>query len=158
MSKFYSKVISADPVDLESVIITAYDWFDEQYEDGRKDLIVKGRKIEDVAKTIPGIVEFRYGQLQEIEAILSFLERREDEMRGIKRKHYTEHYARTLNATQVERYSDSDPDVLQFRALRELMSLVRNRFLGLTKGYEYMHYQIRNIVELRKAQIEDSTL
>ena len=38
----------------------------------------------------------------------------------------------------------------------EEVALLRNKFLGLTKGYEYLHFQIGNIIHLRKAGIEDA--
>lgn len=155
MSRWYSKI--AETEDL-SPIADAFVYFDDQYEEARKEMSPNGRRIEDLAKTLPGIVEHRWGQLQEIEAILKLLELRLDRAKGAARRRYLEHYERSLSERMAEKYADCDPDVTAFAELIIQVSLVRNKFVSLTKGYEYLHFQLSNITKLRVAGIEDATL
>lgn len=159
MSNWYSKV-SADPNDL-SPVADAYEYFDRQYEDAKRDLEVltkKGAPVSEVIRRIPGLTEYRYGQLSEIEAIIGYLEIIQTKAQGIKRKHYLEAYNRQLSDRMVELYSASDPAVADLGLLRNQFSLIRNKFLGVHKGLETLHYQIGHLVKLLEKGIEDSSL
>jgi hypothetical protein len=156
MSRWYAKVV-ADPNDL-SPVLDAYDWFEKQYEEANKDLDTNNKRIEEIAKRLAGMVEYRYGQLQEVEAIFCYLERREKKALGDARRRYLEHYKRNLTDTMATKYAEADDDVIAFAALKEQIGLIRNKFLGLSKGYEILHFQLTNITKLRVAGIEDAML
>ena len=55
-----------------SNIVDAIMFYEKQIEEGKKELSLRG-SIEKHARDMPGIVEYRFYQLQEIEAILEFL-------------------------------------------------------------------------------------
>lgn len=155
---FYSRISKANVDDLDGIVGEAYEWFDAQHADGQKDLVLSGRKVMDVAKRIPGLAEFRYGQFKEICAIISCLERHLDVARGVRRKHYTEHYARALTPTQVEKYIDGDLELMRLRQLIELMELSKGKFEALSKGIESLNWKIRDYVDLLKNQLDDAIL
>ncbi len=157
---WYSKLVSA-PDDL-SPVLDAYDHYMTEYENGKaeaNDLVNRGvRGAIDSAMKLPGIAGHRFVQLQEIEQIMGFLENREKRLMGLKRRQYKEHYKRDLNDSMVERYSESDPDVLDLAEIRNMFSLVRNKFLALTKQHEYLHYQLSNVAKLKDKGIEGMQL
>lgn len=159
MSKWYSKLTS-DPDDL-SPIADAYDYYMQQYEDGQaeaKALMKRGARVEEASARLPGICGHRFAQLQEIEQIMHFLENREKRLIGIKRRLFREHYNRELTDSMVEKYADTDSEVLELAEIRNMFALVRNKFLALTKHHEYLHFQISNITKLRAQGIEDARL
>lgn len=123
-----------------------------------EDLAMKGRQIERIAADIPSIVEHRYGQLQEIEAILEFLN---IEMRKIRSKvfrRFLENYQRALSSRDVEKYVDGDDEVVDMAVLINQFSLLRNQWLGLVKGIDQKSFSVNNIVRLRVAGLDDATL
>jgi hypothetical protein len=107
---------------------------------------------------LPGITEYRFNQLQEIEAVLNFLN---IQLRKIRRKHfqkYLENYNRALTSRDAEKYVDGEQEVIDFEVLINEVALVRNRWLGILKGIDTKQWQLGHIVRLRTAGMEDITI
>jgi hypothetical protein len=156
---WYSKLTS-DPDDL-SPIADAYDYYIEQYEQGVHEsnaLVKRGNRVEQASTLLPGISGHRFAQLQEIEQIIGFLENREKRLLGAKRRSFREHYNRELTDSMVEKYAETDPDVLDLAEIRNMFALARNKFLSLTKHHEFLHFQLTNITKLREKGIEGTLL
>jgi hypothetical protein len=117
-----------------------------------------GGKIEKNIAALPGITEHRFNQLQEIEAVLNFLN---IQLRKIRRKHfqkYLEGYARALTSRDAEKYVDGEDEVIDFETLVNEVALLRNRYLGIMKGLDAKSWQMGHIVRLRTAGMEDITV
>ncbi len=155
MAGWYGKV-TADPDDY-TPLIECVEFYEGELIEARKQLDVKGR-IEDIQKRIPGWAEYRFNQLQELEAILKYLNLKLDKKRGEKHRFYMEKYNRAMTSRDAEKYAEGDDDVLEIALLINQIALLRNKFLGVTKGIEYLHFQISSIVRLRVAGIEDASL
>lgn len=131
--------------------------FEAEYDAAKNDCRITGN-IEKAAAQMPGIVEHRFQQLQEIEAILEYLN---IEHRRIRSKHfrsYLETYARALSSRDVEKYVDGEPEVVTYDLLINEFALIRNKWLGISKSLDQKQWQITNIVKLRCAGLDDATL
>jgi uncharacterized protein YfdQ (DUF2303 family) len=114
-----------------------------------------GGLIERNLKELPGVTEHRFYQLQEIEAVLGYLN---IQLRKIRRKHfqkYLEAYARALTSRDAEKYVDGEDEVIDYETIINEVALLRNRWLGIMKGLEVKQWQIGHIVKLRTAGMED---
>lgn len=114
--------------------------------------------LEKSAASMPGIVEHRFGQLQEIEAILEYLN---IELRRLRSKHfrkYLENYQRALSSRDCEKYVDGEDDVVDFEKIINEFALLRNRWLGVIKSLDQKQWQITNIVKLRCAGLDDASI
>jgi hypothetical protein len=114
--------------------------------------------LEKAAASMPGIVEQRFCQLQEIEAVLEYLN---IELRRLKSSHfrkYLENYARALSSRDVEKYVEGESDVVDMEKIINEFALLRNKWLGITKALDQKQWQITNIVKLRVAGMEDASL
>ena len=132
-------------------------YFDKELIEAKKQCKIYG-SLEKASAALPGIVEQRFSQLQQLEAILEYLN---IELRRIRSKafiKYFEHYNRALNSREAEKYVDGEKDVLDYQKLINDFSLVRNQWLGITKGLDQKQWQITNIVKLRVAGMEDATI
>lgn len=152
MSQWYRKVQG----DI-STLPDAIAYFESQIDEARKELKLVG-SLERASRELPGIVEWRFNQLQEIEAILEHLNIEMRKIRSAKFRQFTEHYNRTLSSRDAEKYVDGEPDVCDMEALINEFALVRNKFLGITKGLDTRSFQINNITKLRVAGLEDAEL
>ena len=115
-------------------------------------------KVEANIAALPGITEYRFNQLQEIEAVLNFLN---IQLRKIRRKHfqkYLENYNRALTSRDAEKYVDGEQEVIDFEVLINEVALLRNKWLGIIKGIDTKQWQLGHIVRLRTAGMEDVTL
>jgi uncharacterized protein YfdQ (DUF2303 family) len=114
-----------------------------------------GGLIEKNITALPGITEHRFNQLQEIEAVLNYLN---IQLRKIRRKHfqkYLEGYARALTSRDAEKYVDGEDEVIDFETLINEVALLRNRYLGIMKAMESKNFMLGHIVRLRAAGMED---
>jgi uncharacterized protein YfdQ (DUF2303 family) len=130
------------------------DYYNKQLDDAKSEVILNGH-VETNIKELPGVTEQRFYQLQEIEAVLEFLN---IELRRIRRKHfkkYLETYARALSSRDAEKYADGEDEVIDFELLINEVALLRNRWLGIMKGLDTKQWQLGHIVKLRTAGMED---
>jgi uncharacterized protein YfdQ (DUF2303 family) len=146
---WYSKVVA----DLSNIpdFISHYE---QELNEAKRDCRVGGI-IEKNITALPGITEHRFNQLQEIEAVLNYLN---IQLRKIRRRHfqkYLEGYARALTSRDAEKYVDGEDEVIEFETLINEVALLRNRFLGILKGMESKNFMLGHIVRLRAAGMED---
>jgi len=114
--------------------------------------------VERAAAEMPGIVEYRFNQLQEIEAILNYLNIELRRLRSSYFKKYLENYQRALSSRDVEKYVDGEADVVDYEKIINEFALMRNKWLGVLKALDQKQWQITNVVKLRVAGMEDATL
>ena len=114
--------------------------------------------VEKSAAMMPGIVEQRFNQLQELEAILNYLNIELRRLRSSFFKKYLENYQRALSSRDVEKYVDGEADVVDYEKIINEFALMRNKWLGVLKALDQKQWQITNVVKLRVAGMEDATL
>ena len=131
--------------------------FESELTAARAETKLKGNG-ERAAAELPGIVEHRFNQLQEIEAILNYLNIELRRLRSTFFKKYLENYQRALSSRDVEKYVDGEADVVDYEKIINEFALLRNKWLGLLKGLDQKQWQITNVVKLRVAGMEDASL
>ena len=111
--------------------------------------------LETNLKQLPGVTEHRFNQLQDIEAVLNFLN---IQLRKIRRKHfqkYLEGYNRALTSRDAEKYVDGETEVIDYETLINEVALLRNKWLGVLKGLESKNFMMGHLVKLKTAGMED---
>ena len=131
--------------------------FESELQQARQEVKLTGN-VERAAASMPGIVEHRFNQLQEIEAILEYLNIELRRLRSSFFKKYLENYQRALSSRDVDRYVDGEADVVDYEKIINEFALMRNKWLGVLKALDQKQWQITNIVKLRVAGMEDATL
>ena len=135
----------------------AISYFDQEILNAKKEIKIYGN-LERAAAALPGIVEQRFGQLQQIEAILEYLNIELRRERAKQFRKYLENYNRALSSRDAEKYVDGEKDVIDMEKLINDFALIRNQYLGITKGLDQKQWQITNIVKLRVAGMEDADI
>ena len=135
----------------------AIKFFEDELIEARSEVKLKGN-VERAAAEMPGIVEHRFNQLQEIEAILHYLNIELRRLRSSFFKKYLENYQRALSSRDVEKYVDGEADVVDYEKIINEFALLRNKWLGLLKGLDQKQWQITNVVKLRVAGMEDASV
>ena len=152
MSNWYTRITAN-----LAVIPDFISHYDNEIISAKQDVKVYGNVEKNIA-ALPGITEHRFNQLQEIEAVLNYLN---IQLRKIRRKHfqkYLEAYNRALTSRDAEKYVDGEDEVVDFETLINEVALLRNRWLGIMKGLEAKQWQMGHIVRLRTAGMEDITI
>ena len=133
------------------------DHYEVELELAKRDCKISG-VLEKNITALPGITEQRFNQLQEIEAVLNYLN---IQLRKIRRKHfqkYLEGYARALTSRAAEKYAEGEDEVVDFETIINEVALLRNRWLGIMKGLDTKQWQMGHVVRLRTAGMEDITV
>ena len=140
-----------------SKIPDAIHFFEAELEEAKKECRLSGN-VERASSSMPGIVEQRFNQLQEIEAILNYMNIELRRLRSSFFKKYLENYQRALSSRDVEKYVDGEADVVDYEKIINEFALMRNKWLGVLKALDQKQWQITNIVKLRVAGMEDASL
>jgi hypothetical protein len=135
----------------------ALDYYSIELIEAAKETKLSG-SLERNAQELSGSMAYRYDQLQEIEAILKYLNIQYDRLRSAQYKKYNEKYNRDLTDRAINNYIDGEQDIIDMAILVNDVALVRNRYLAITKGFEAKGFMIGHITRLRQAGLEDSAL
>lgn len=132
-------------------------YYESELLDAKREVGIGGL-VERNVKDLPGITEHRFNQLQEVEAVLNYLN---IQLRKIRRRHfqkYLEGYARALSSRDAEKYVDGEDEVIDYETIINEVALLRNRWLGIMKGLDSKSWMLGHITRLRTAGMEDVTL
>jgi hypothetical protein len=146
---WYNKIV-ADLSEIPGFI----DYYENELQVARSEIKIQGN-VEKALSNLPGMTEQRFNQLQEIEAVLEFLN---IQLRKIRRKHfqkYLEAYARALSSRDAEKYVEGEDEVIDFETIINEVALLRNKWLGVMKGIESKNFMLGHVVRLRTAGMED---
>ncbi len=138
-------------------IVPAIDYYEKQLAEARVECSLKGN-VERHSRDMPGIVEYRFNQLQEIEAILEYLNIELRKIKTEKYKKFLEHYNRALSSRDADKYAEGEQEVVDQQHICNEFALIRNKYMGLIKALDTKAFQINNIVKLRAAGLEDISL
>ena len=153
MSNWYYKV-TADLSEITNFI----NYYEVELETARRELSLKGKSLEKHAAELPGLVEQRFAQLQEIEAILEYLNIKLKQERSAEFKKFLEAYAKTLSSRDAEKYVDGVQGIVDTTLLVNEVALLRNKFLGISKGFEAKNFMTGHIIKLRVAGLDDASM
>jgi len=129
-------------------------YYDAELASAKNDVKIQGN-VEKNISALPGVTEHRFNQLQEIEAVLQFLNL---QLRKIRRKHfqkYLEAYNRALSDRTAEKYVEGEDEVIDMETIINEVALLRNKWLGTMKGLVSKNFMLGHIVRLRAAGMED---
>ena len=133
------------------------DHFYNELDQARAEVKVHGN-VEKASAQLPGIVEQRFNQLQEVEAILEYLNIELRRIRSKAFRKYLETYQRALSSRDCEKYVEGEPDIIDMEKIINEFAMLRNQWLGIIKGLDIKQWQLSNIIKLRAAGLEDISL
>jgi hypothetical protein len=151
--KWYYKV-TADLSNIPDFI----DFYETELIQARFELSLKGKTLEKHAAELPGLVEQRFSQLQEIEAVLEFLNIQLRKDRSIEFKKFLEAYNKALSSRDAEKYVDGVASIVDTTVLINEVALLRNKFLAISKAMEAKNFMLGHIVKLRAAGLDDASI
>ena len=146
---WYNKVVA----DLSKIPDFIF-YYENELSSAKSETSIRGN-VEKNLSNLPGVTEHRFNQLQEIEAVLNYLN---IQLRSIKQKHYKKYlegYARALTSRDAEKYAEAEDEVIDFETIINEVALLRNKWLGVMKGLESKNFMLGHVVRLRTAGMED---
>ena len=141
-----------------SLIPDFIDFYEAELVQARLELSLKGRSLEKHAAELPGLVEQRFSQLQEIEAVLEYMNIQLRKDRSVEFKKFLEAYNKTLSSRDAEKYVDGVAGIVDSTILMNEVALLRNKFLSISKAMEAKNFMLGHIVKLRAAGLDDASI
>jgi len=132
-------------------------YYEGELESAKKETSIKGN-VEQQLSMLPGVTEHRFNQLQEIEAMLEYLNIQLRKTKRAKFKQYLEKYNKALSSRDAEKYADGDDEVIELEELKNEVALLRNKYMGIMKALESKNFMLGHIVRLRAVGMEDIIL
>jgi uncharacterized protein YfdQ (DUF2303 family) len=130
------------------------DYYDAELTLAKGEIKIQGN-VERALSNLPGQTEHRFNQLQEIEAVLNYLNIQLRRIRQTHYKKYLEAYARALTSRDAEKYAEAEDEVIDMETIINEVALLRNKWLGVMKGIESKNFMLGHVVRLRTAGMED---
>jgi hypothetical protein len=146
---WYNRVI-ADLGEIPAFI----DYYEQELVVAKSEIKIRGN-VERALSNLPGETEHRFNQLQEIEAVLEYLNIQLRRIRQTHYKKYLEAYARALTSRDAEKYAEAEDEVIDMETIINEVALLRNKWLGVMKGIESKNFMLGHVVRLRTAGMED---
>jgi hypothetical protein len=146
---FYNKIV-ANLGEIPNFI----DYYEGELIAAKADIKIRGN-VERALSNLPGETEHRFNQLQEIEAVLEYLNIQLRKIRQTHYKKYLEAYARALTSRDAEKYAEAEDEVIDMETIINEVALLRNKWLGVMKGIESKNFMLGHVVRLRTAGMED---
>lgn len=141
-----------------SLIPDFINYYEGELVQARLELSLKGKSLEKHAAELPGLVEQRFAQLQEIEAVLEYFNIQLRKERSVEFKKFLEAYNKALSSRDAEKYIDGVASIIDSTLLVNEIALLRNKFLAISKGYEAKNFMTGHIIKLRVAGLDDASI
>lgn len=154
MSRWLQRIVN-DRKDM-ALVLDAVAYFEREYHEGRAILQVKGQKIEVKLTRIASEIEYHYSRFQELEMILAHMDKMVEAEVVTQTQDYMDHYNRKIAEQTARKYAEVHEEVLVLDAVRKQVAMVRNDYMALFKGLETLSFKLKDIVELRKAMLDDA--
>lgn len=132
-------------------------FFQSELEHAKKECKITG-SLEKASASLPGIVEHRFSQLQEIEAILEYLNIELKRIKSYYFRKYLESYARALSSRECDKYVEGESEVVDFEKVINEFALLRNQWLSIHKALDIKQWQLTNIIKLRCSGFDDASV
>ena len=137
-----------------ALIDEAVSFYEHELEEAKEEANLKGSLVA-ASQKLSGYVEYRYGQLQDIEAMLRHINILIDEKEVQVYKSYNNGSAKLLTATEKSKFTKGDSQMIALRKFANDITYIRDKYIGLIKAFDIQNYQISNITRLKVAGVDD---
>lgn len=119
---------------------------------------LEGRRLEEVARTLPQYQASYNQSLQEIKAIEAWVLNIKEKKVGKLWKRYTEGYSRQLSAKDIQMYIAADQDIVDLNQILIEIVHLKDTLDAIVDGLRQMGWMVGNITKLRVAELEQAIL
>jgi len=119
---------------------------------------IEGRRLEEVARTLPHYQGSYDQSLQDIKAVEEWLTVLKDKKVGKLWKKYTEGYSRQLTAKDIQAYIGSDQEIVEINQIQIEVVLIKNHLASIVEAIKQLGWMIGHMTKLRVAELQDAVL
>lgn len=152
---WYEK-LSKNPTD-NNILAEGIEYYESELENAKNDVNIIGHFQIQVAK-MPGVVDHRYAQLQELESVLKFYEILYNKSKNKAIRECLEGCKKDFSSRDSKKIAECNSEVVNFEYILNRVARIRNKYLGIHKALEVKNFQLNNIAILYSFGLEDATI
>lgn len=137
----------------ENKLPQALDYFMKKYEEFLPKLAIGGSLSREEAE-LPYLNSICQEDWATLDAIMEHYNIKLRAARSKYYKKYLETYARQLSSNDVKNYVEGEQEIVAFQAIINEINLVKNKFVGLSKGLESKNWQLSNITKIKSLGLD----
>lgn len=119
---------------------------------------LEGRRLEEVARTLP-YHQSSYDQaLQEMKALEEWVTNIKEKKVGSLWKKFNEGYSRQLSAKDIQMYIGADQDIVNYNQILIEVVVLKNNLNAIVEALKQMGWMIGHITKLRISELEEAIL
>jgi len=141
-----------------ALLVDKLNEYDEHLEKAAPVFEMEGRKLEELNKQHPKALSFYDRKLGEIKTIEDLVQTKLKQIESAHWKRYNEKYPRSLSTQDIKAYIAGEKDYNQmYEILLEVINMKR-QYEAVVDALKQMGWTLKNIGELRIAQLEQIEL
>lgn len=125
---------------------------------GKDNLSYTGDELEETTINHPVLYLEAYDKYSELHKIVSLLEVELDKMKSLHYKSYNEKYSIKLSTTDINKYIESEDDVVRLKTSIAEFKEIKMKFEGLKDSYSNRGFMIGHITRQRATQVDKGIL
>lgn len=157
MARWYRRIFAETDANRQlALICDACEAYEAEYPDALESIKPPTGKMAVMEMKIAGLAAENMARCGDLDIMLQHLENMESVARKKRQEYYMDHYQRKLSESVAKTYADADDEVQAIRSIRFRVGSVSAQFDAISRGLEYMHYQISNLNKLKCAGLDDA--
>lgn len=137
-----------------SNLVSILDRYERALESFEEDLRLKGKQIGVANSENPSLLAYYDERKAELKSIMQFVEMHVDQVKGELWQKYTEVHSRELGPRDKEMYVKKDPEYLKRYQLFLCVQELYMKYTAAVEAFVNRGFSLRNITNLRVAQVE----
>ena len=145
-------------LDKKKLLLVADQYIKEIEENGEKELSLKGKSLEAANMENSSMQHYYECVRVELNSVVKYVEFVIEKHRGAVFLYLTEKNQRDLSDRGKEKYIDSNDELLELNECLIAIKEVHNKYQSIVDAFKNRGFQLRNITELRIAQLNQDVM
>lgn len=139
-------------------LIPILERFEEKIKAAEPIFKLEGRRLEEVARTLPQYQSSYNQSHQEVKAVEEWLNNIKDKRVSKLWKKYTEGYSRALSTRDIQAYIGGEKDIVELNQIIIEVTLLKNQLNSIVDALIQIGWMVGHITKLRVAELQDVIL
>lgn len=119
---------------------------------------LEGRRIEEIARTLPHYQSSYDQQYQELKALDEWLNNLKEKKMARFWKKYLEGYSKTLSNRDIQAYIGGEKEIVELNEVIIEVGLIKGKMLSIVEALKQLGWMLGHITKLRISEMEDAIL
>jgi uncharacterized coiled-coil protein SlyX len=132
--------------------------YEKKLQDAEPIFKLEGRRLEEIARTLPHYQASYDQTLQELRALEEWLNNLKEKRVAKYWKKYLEGYQRTLTSRDIQAYIAGEKEIVELNQIIIEVALMKSNALSIVEAIKNLGWMVGHITKLRVAEMQDAVL